>query len=181
MDGLERVLAIFCIMSGGDIQVLVAYVRRNHLQISVLPLNLTQELLEAVAQSSTFRKPQRKTCADILGECEKFHLLAEFAMVALLGFLHECVVFVEHLLLGEADTIHTHKLMPRSVAAPVSTGKRSNLNGLYRCRIRQMRATAKVCECALCVCCYIAVFQFAYKLALIFLSPFAEHFQRIGF
>ena len=89
MDGLEGILAVFCIVAGGDVEHLVADVGGNHLLVAVFLLNLAQELLEAVAQCSAFGEPERQAGADIGREGKEFHLLAEFAVVAFLGFLEQ--------------------------------------------------------------------------------------------
>ena len=101
VDGLEGVLAVFCVVARGDIEVLVADMRGDHLLVAVLLLDLAQELFEAVAQGGSFGEPEGQAGAYVLGEGEEFHLFAEFAVVAFLGFFEEHEIFVEHFLLGK--------------------------------------------------------------------------------
>ena len=101
MYGLEGILAILCVVSAGDIELLVADMRSDNLLITKLTLNLLKECLEPQAEVSALRQPDRQTLAYPLAEHKEFHLLAYLAMVALLGFLEHHHVLVEHLLLGE--------------------------------------------------------------------------------
>ncbi len=131
-DGLEGVLAVFCPVTGSDIQLLVADMGSYHLKITVFFLYLAEELLKTVAERRAFGQPQRKALTYGRGECEKLHLLSEFAMVTFLRFLKECQILVEHLFLREGDAVDTHKLIPLLIATPVGARKRENLNCLDR-------------------------------------------------
>ena len=180
VDRLERVLAILGIVAGGDVELLVAYVRGDYLLVAVAALYFTEELLQAVTKSGALGQPERKTGAHALREREKLHLLAKLAVVALLGLFEQREVFVEHRLFRESDAIHAHKLVALLVAAPVCTCKRCYLHGLYRSRGRDMRATAKVGKRSLGIGGDAAVFKFGYKFALIFLATVAEKGERVG-
>ena len=46
VDRLERVLAIFGIVAGGDVEVFAADVRRHNLLVAVFLLDLLEELLK---------------------------------------------------------------------------------------------------------------------------------------
>ena len=86
---------------------------------------------------------------------------------------------VEHLLLGECDSIHSHKLLAFLVAAPVSSGKRGNLHSLDGSRVGDVRSAAQIGESALCISRDMTVLQFADKLALVGLATVAEQLQSI--
>ena len=180
VNWLERVLAILSIVARSDVELLVADVRSDYLQIAVTLLNLAQELLEAVAQGSALWQPQWQTGAHVLRESKEFHLLANLAVVALLGFFKQLQILVEHRFFRESDGIDAQHLLALFVAAPVSAGKRQYLDGLDRSSVRQVRATAQVGECALCVGGDVSVLKLADKFALIGLATVAEHLQRVG-
>ena len=83
-------------MARGDIKLLVADVRRDHLLVAVLLLHAPQELLQPVAQRSSLGQPQRQALAHALRKSEQFEVLAQLAVVAFLGLLHHREVLVEH-------------------------------------------------------------------------------------
>ena len=180
VDGLERVLAVLGVVSRGDVEALVADVRGDDLLVAVLLLYLAQELLEAVAQGGAFGEPQGQAGADVAAEGEELHLLAELAVVALLGLLEEGEVLVQHLFLGEGDAVDAYKLVALFVAAPVCAGEAGNLGGLDGAGVGQVRATAKVGEVALGVGGDVAVLKLADELALVCLAAVAEHLQGVG-
>ena len=153
--------------------------RSDYLQVTVLFLDLAEELLETVAESGTLGEPQRQTGANVGREGEEFHFLAELAVVTLLGLLEEHQVLVEHLLLGEGDAVYAHQLVALLVAAPVCAGKRGDLHGLDCTGVGEVRAAAQVGEAALCVGGDVAVLKFGYELALVVLVAVAEHFEGV--
>ncbi len=180
VDGLERVLAIFGIVARGDIEVLVADMRGDHLLVAVLFLYLAQELLETVAQGGTFGQPKGQALADVGREGKKFHLFAQFAVVAFFSFFEHDEVFVEHLLFGEGDTVNAHKLVALFIAAPVGTGQRCDLHSLDGRCVGDMRTTAQVGEVALCIGGDVAILEFADELTLVCLAAVAEHLQGVS-
>ena len=101
-------------------------------------------------------------------------------MVAFFGLFQKSQIFVKHLLLGERDSIDTHKLVAFFVTAPVSPGKRHHFHCFYRSGGRDMRAAAKVGEITLGIGRYMSVLEFADKLTLVFLVAVSEKFQGIG-
>ena len=100
-------------------------------------------------------------------------------MVALLGLFKKSQILIEHLLLGEGDAVHTHKLFALFVAAPERPGERCYLGGLDRGGVRDVGTTAQVGERALCVGGDVSVLKFGYELTLVLLATVAKHFQRI--
>ena len=174
VDRLERIFAIFGIVARGDIEVLVADVGRDNLLVTVFFLNFAQELFEAVAQGGSFGEPQGESGAHVLREREKFHLLAELAVVAFLGFFKQHEVFVEHLFLGESDAIDSDELVALFVAAPVGSGERCYFHSLDGGGGGDVGAAAQVGERSLSVGGDVAVFKLADKFTLVFLATVAE-------
>jgi hypothetical protein len=181
VDGLERVLSVFCPVTRSYIKSLVANMGRYHLHIAILFLDFAQELLQAVAQGRAFGQPQRKALPNSVGEREKFHLLAEFAVVALLGFLEQDKILVEHLLLGERNAVYAHELLAFLVSAPVCACKGKDFDGLYRGGGGKVWPAAEVGEGSLCICGDMSVLKFAYEFALVVFATVAEHLERVGF
>ena len=72
-------------------------------------------------------------------------------MVAFLCFLQHHKILVEHLLLGERNTIKALHLFTGSIATPESTSDRSQLNGFDLTRIHEVWTTAEVGEITLCI------------------------------
>ena len=179
-DGTERVLTVLGIVAAGHIQQLVADVRRDHLLVAVALLDLGQHVLQAVAQRGTLGQPQGQTLAHILREGKQLHLLADLAVVALLGLLEQHQVLVEHLLLGEGDTVNARQLRAGLVTAPVGTGKRHHLHSLDSACRGDVRATAQVREIALCISSNVTVFKVIDELALQALALVAEELQCVG-
>ena len=110
-------------MAGGNIKHFVAYVRSDYLLVAVLFLYFTQKLLKTVAQSGAFGQPQRKTGTDILRECEKLHLLSQFAVVAFFCFFKHLEILFKHFLLRECDAVNSHELLTFFVSAPICACK----------------------------------------------------------
>ena len=172
MDGLERVLAIFCPVSGSNVKLLAANVRGDYLKISLLLELGAQESLELITQSSATGQPQGKAHSYAVAEGKQTHLLAKLAMVALLCFLEQHQVFIEHALLGEGDSVDAGELLTVLVAAPVCSCYCSEFHCLDNLRVAKMRPTAKISESTVGIVCYSAVFQLADEFALILVTFF---------
>lgn len=71
-------------------------------------------------------------------------LLADAAMVALLGFFHARDVGVELLLVRPGRAVDTLQLLVLGVAAPVGAGDAGQLERLQEARIGHVRAAAHV-------------------------------------
>ena len=180
-DGTERVLAVFGPVAGGDVEFLVADVRGDHLQVAVVLLDLAQELLQPLAQRGALGQPERKTHTHFRREGEEFHLLAEFAVVALLGFLEHGQVFVEHALLGEGDAVDAGELLVVLVTAPVGTGDVEQLDRLDDRGIAQVRTATQVGEGTVLVERDGAVLKVADQFALVLVAFFRIFLERVRF
>ena len=75
---------------------------------------------------------------------EKVELLAELAVVALLGFLDALDVRVELLLVGPCGAVDALQLLVLRVATPVRAGNAGQLERLEEARVRHVRTAAHV-------------------------------------
>ena len=179
MDRLERILAILRIVTGSDIQHLIANRRTHHLLIAILSLDATQEILQAQAQSGSLRQPHRQSLAHHVGEHKQIHLLADLAVVAFLRLLQHHQVLIQHLLLREGDTIKTNQLLTLLVATPVSTCYAQDLHRLQVRGVGQVRATTQIGERTLRIGSDRTISQLTDQLSFIFFSAVAKHLQSI--
>ena len=152
MDRLEGVLAIVSVVARSDVEALASDTRSDNLLIIVRFEELAQQVLQTQTEVGTLWQPDRQTLAHTLREHEKLHLLANLAVVALLGFLKHLQILVEHRLLGERDAVDTGHLIAFGIATPESTGNTCNLDSLDSTSIHKVRTTAEVGEVALGVC-----------------------------
>ena len=135
MNCLEAVFAVFSVVSGRDIKVFRADVRRYYLHIPETLLNLAQETHQLLAQNSSLRQPYRQAFTYQFREHKEFHFTAYFAMVAALCFLKKLQILVKHLLFRERYAIDTRHLRPFFITPPISTGDGHNLDSLDWSRI----------------------------------------------
>ena len=146
-------------MSGSDIEVLTTDVRSDHLLIAETLLHLAQMILQTEAQLRSLRQPDRQTLTHLLGEHEELHLLTDLTVVAFLGLLKHHEVFVEHLLLGEGDTIQALHLLTGCITTPESTSHAGQLHCLDLTCIHEVRTATEVGEVTLCIGSDRTVFQ----------------------
>ena len=155
--------------------------RSDNLLIAETLLHLAQVVLQAQTELGTLWQPDGQTLADLIAEHEQLHLLTNLTMVALLSLLQHHEILVEHLLLGERDTIQALHLLTSSVTTPEGTGNTRQLDGLDFARIHEVRTTAEVGEVTLRICRDRTVFQVLLDvLALIGLAVGSKLLQRIG-
>ena len=155
-------------MTGGHIQVLASDMRGHDREIAKLALLAAEEVLQGVAHHGSSREPQRKPEADTAGECKQFHLLAELAVIALLGLFEHREILVKHALLRESDSVYTGQLLPALIAFPIGARDRCQLDGLDIIDVLDMRSAAKVREVAVGVERDLAVLEILDELALVF-------------
>src|SRR3989344_5493168 len=99
----------------------VDYLRRAHLQIAVLALHLTHVLLEVLVERPASRVPEDHTRGFFLS-MEQVELLADPAMVTLLGLLDALDIGGQLLLVGPGSAVDALQLLVLRVATPVRTG-----------------------------------------------------------
>ena len=107
---------------------------------------------QRVAQHHTLGQVKRET-GRLLAEGKQAQLLAELAVVALLGLFDTGEIGVELVLLLEAGTVDALEHLTVGVAAPVGAGDARELDGvaLHAAGGIQMRAGAEVNEVALTI------------------------------
>ena len=93
--------------------------RREHLLIALLVEKLENEILQALADDCALGLPEDEPLPHSVDDCEKPHLLAELAVVALLCLLHLLEVAFKLLLRGESRAVDALKLLVVFVAAMV--------------------------------------------------------------
>ncbi len=155
--------------------------RGDHLLVAVLFLDVAQELLQTVAQGGALRQPEGKTLTDALREGEQLEVLAQLAVVALLGLLHHLEVLVEQRLLGERDAVDAGEHLVLLVAAPVGAGHRRQFDGLDVARVGDVRTAAEVREGAVGVERDGAVLEVRDQLDLVLVALLGEGRERLGF
>ena len=170
LDGLEGILSVLCPVTGGDVELLASDVRSNHLHVVLLIELGAQELLQLVAHHGAAGQPQGQAQTDAVAECEELHLLAEFAVIPLLGLFQQHQVLVQHALLGEGDAIDTGELLTVLVSAPVGSGNGGELHRLDDVGVAEMRAAAKIREGSVCIVGDGAVGKLADELALVLVA-----------
>ena len=180
MDRLEGVLAVLGVVAGGHVQVLAADVRGDDRQVSDLRLLAAQESLHRIAHLRAAGQPQGQAQADAGREGEQFHLLAQLAVVALLGFFQHQQVLVQHGLLGEGDAVDAGQLFALLVALPVGAGDGGQLDGLDVIGVLDVRAAAQVREVAVLVEGDGPVLEVLDQFALVGIPLLLEVFHRIG-
>ena len=178
MDRLEGILAVLGIVAGSHIQLLATDMRSDDLLVAVFIQFATEEFLQFITHDGTAREPERQTHADTGREHEQFHLLAEFAVVPLLGFFEDNEILVEHGFLREGDAVDAGQLRTLLIAAPVSAGEGGQLDGLDDIGIHQVRAAAEIGEGTVFIIRDRTVFEFADELALVRITLFFEVLER---
>ncbi len=153
----------------------------DYLQVTIAFLNLAQELLETIAESGAFGKPEGQAGTYFLRESEKLHLFAELAVVTFLGLFEKGEIFVEHGFLGEGNAINAHELVALFITAPECAGERCDFGSLDGSCRGDVRAAAKIGEITLCIGGDMTVFKLGDKLAFVFLVFVAEEFERVVF
>ena len=152
----------------------------DDLHVAVALLDLGEVLLQTHTQCGSLGQPQGQALAYVLREGKELHLLAELAVVALLGLFDELEVFVEHRSLGEGDAIDAVHLRVLVVAAPEGTGYAQHLAGLDGGRGGKVWATTEVGEVALGVGRDLAVLELGDELALEGLALGAELLEHLS-
>ena len=180
MDGLERVLAVFGIVTGSDIQLFATDMRRNYLKVAAFVQFLREEFDQFLAHDGTAGQPQRQTHAHARREGKEFHLFSNLAVVALLGLFQQDQIIVQQGFLREGDTVDTGQLLTFFIPAPIGSGNGGQLHRFDQFGVAQMRAAAKVGKGTIFIIRNGSVFQLADQLALVRISFLLEILQGIG-
>ena len=180
MNGLERVFAVFGVMSRSNVQQFVAYVRCHYLLIFVFALNFFQKIFESKSQCSTFGEPHGQSFAYGFGEHEEFEFAANFAVIAFFGFFEQYEVFVQHFAFREGDAVNSGHHFAFFIAAPVSSRYAEHFDGFYFAGVGEVWSATQIGKVALRVESDGSVGQIAYQFSFVFVAFFTEKFQCIG-
>ncbi|OPZ41610.1 MAG: hypothetical protein BWY95_02575 [Bacteroidetes bacterium ADurb.BinA104] len=162
------------------IKLLGAYVRSYNLLVTVTLLDPGKKILQSQTQLRAFGEPDRQALAHHLIEHEELHLLAYLAVVTLLGLFNQLQILVQHLFLGETDTVYTGHLRTFLVSAPICGRCGSQLDCLDSRCIDKVGTAAEVCIITLSICGYGAVLKFGYQFVLVALTARGKKLQGIG-
>ena len=91
--------------------------RSDNFLIAIIFLDFAQHILQAQTKVCSLGEPDGQTLTHTVGEHEEFHLLTDLSVVALLGLFEHHEILVEHLLLGEGNTVDTRHLLALGIAA----------------------------------------------------------------
>ena len=122
--------------------------RRLDLLVAIAAMDIAPVVDELVADDHAVRMEEREARA-FLVQAEEVELLAELAVVALLGLLEHVKVGVEVCLLLEGRAVDALQHLVVLIAAPVSTSDAHELQGLDLARRDDVRASAEIRELAL--------------------------------
>ena len=124
--------------------------RRLDLVVIVLGHHLVPVVDQRILQLGAVGKPEREA-RPLVGEHEQLHLLADLAVVALLGLFHHALVFGQLLLRREGDAVDAREHLVVLVALPVCARRGRQLEGFQRLGVEDVRAHAHVDVLALLV------------------------------
>ena len=151
--------------------------RRLDLLVAIAAMDIAPVVDELVADDHAVRMEEREARA-FLVQAEEVELLAELAVVALLGLLEHVEVGIEVCLLLEGRAVDALQHLVVLIAAPVSTSDAHELQGLDLARRDDVRASAEIRELALRVHRDLLAFrQVVDELDLVGLALLLEELQ----
>ena len=151
--------------------------RRLDLLVAITAMDIAPVVNELVADNHAVRMEEREARA-FLVQAEEVELLAELAVVALLGLLEHVEVGIEVCLLLEGRAVDALQHLVVLIAAPVSTSDAHELQSLDLARRDDVRASAEVRELALRVHRDLLAFrQVVDELDLVGLALLLEELQ----
>ncbi len=143
-------------------------VRCTDLHVAAIVQVGREPLHEFVEHAGALRVIEHQSAAGELVEVEQVELLAEFAVVALLGLLEPREVRVEILLREPRGAVDALQHRTVGVAPPVRAGDLHELERLHPPAVRKVRAAAQVRERARRVCGDLGVIgEFTDELELV--------------
>ena len=122
--------------------------RRLDLLVAVAAMDIAPVIDELIADDHAVRMEEREARAFLM-QAEEVELLAELAVIALLGLLEHVQVRIEVSLLLEGRAVDALQHLVVLITAPVSTGNAHELQSLDLARRDDVRASAEVRELAL--------------------------------
>ena len=146
--GGEHVLRVVAVVAGGLPEVGAGDVRGEDERVAAAEILVAHPVFHLFADEAALGMPEDEAGAGELLNGEQVELLAEQAMVALLGFFELVEVVVELLLGVERRAVDALELRVLLVAQPVGSGDVEQLEGLDASGGRDVRAAAEVGELA---------------------------------
>ncbi len=137
-------------MAGLFPQRLIQDLRAAHFLVAVITIDGAHVLFDFLPHRPTLGVPEDQARRFVL-HVEQVVLLAQAAMVALLGLFQHVQVGVEVFLLGPGGAVDALQLLVAVVATPVGAGHLHQLEDLQLGCRRHVRAAAEVNEIALSV------------------------------
>ena len=132
-------------------KALVEQLRRFHFLIGIGVEAAADILLQLLPNNIALGMPEHAALRFLL-EMEQVHLAADFAVVALFGFLNHMQIGFEVFFIAPACAVNALQHFIIAVAAPISTGQLGQLKRLAQLAGgRQMRATAQIFPRALTI------------------------------
>ena len=142
-------------MPAAQKQIFFRQVWRLHPFITCLQLHLLRQLLQFFNHHRAIRLPQRQARAHLVVEDKDLQLLAQLAVIALLGFLLHVQEMLQLIGLLKRQPIDALQHRVLLVPAPIRTAALVELERrrVNLARVRHMRATAQIRKTVLCVKC----------------------------
>ena len=97
-------------MAGGLVEADLAYVRCEDLGVALLGEFAADEVLQFLADDRTLWRPEDQSLADCVVDVEESEVLADTAVITLLGLLEQGEVVIEFLLGGKGGAVDALKL-----------------------------------------------------------------------
>ena len=178
--GGVHVLLVVVPVAGLLPQVAVEDLRGGDLLVAGGDVDLPPVGHEGVLERDAVRQEEREP-GPLFGHHEDAELLAELAVVPLLGLLHHGEVLVEVLLVLEGGAVDAGEHLVVLVAAPVRACDGGELERLALLRVEHVRPGAEVGELALLVEADDGVLgEVLDKLDLVVLVPLLHELDRFG-
>ena len=147
----EHAVKVMIPVTGDLVQLTLGQERRLGQQIAPLFLRVFNPALEQLDDAGALGQQDRQALADIIDRGEILELAAKLVMVALERFFLLLQVLFHFILVIESGTVNALQHLVLFASAPVGTGDRGQLKGLYFAGGSQMRASAQVHEIALAI------------------------------
>jgi len=144
----EHVVAVLVPVAGGFPQRLVQQLRTLDLLVAVVAVHAAHVLLDLLPDRPALRMPEHHA-GRVFVDVEQLQVLAQLAMVALLGLLQHAEVVRQVVLRRPGCAVDALQLLVAVIAAPVGAGHLHQLEELQLARGRHVRAPAQVGEAAL--------------------------------
>src|SRR4051794_34353874 len=148
LHAAKQILAVVSEVARLLEQLLARHVGRVNRLVSTPPNLALDQIFQDLADDGALWVKERKARADQLVEREQVELLAQRAVIPLLGFLEPIEVFLEILLGREGGSVNALELRIALVAAPVGTGEGQHLEGFDLARALNVGTAAEVDEVA---------------------------------